>query len=175
MISGNSIEELALLPPNTIASGIIYKNQTMATLTAYACALTGCLAFFTGLNAIQQSLPTIVTETTKYLSSATTLAALLYQAHGFVTRLSKQYTLTHASIMRYGLSNTNIIIDPNTSTTLVMFLNNKSYLQEPAPLDTFYYVFSIKLYNLYESTDIITLPVQVAKILPPPSTSSTLS
>lgn len=164
MISGNSIEELLLVPPNTITSGMIYKNQTMATLTAYACALTGGLAFLTGFSAVQQSLPSFVTDTLKYLSSAAALAMFLYQAHRFATRLSKHYMLTQANIMRYGLSNTNVIIDPNTSATLVMFLNNKSYSQQPAPLDTFYYLFSVKLYNLYDSTDIITISVQVPKV-----------
>jgi|GEM_PF-3150131 hypothetical protein len=166
MVSGNSIEELLLVPPNTITSGMIYKNQTMATIIAYACALTGCLAFFTGFSAVQQSLPAFVTDTTKYLSSAAALAMLLYQAHRFATKLSQHYILTQASIMRYGLSNTNVIIDPNTSATLVMFLNNKSYSQQPAPLDTFYYLFSVKLYNLYDSTDIITIPVEVPKTFP---------
>jgi hypothetical protein len=174
MISGNSIEELLLVPPNTITSGIIYKNQTVATLTAYACAITGGLAFFTGFSAIEQSLPTFVTAT-KYLSSAAALAAFLYQAHSFATRLSKHYALTQASIMHYGLSGSNVIIDPNTTTTVVMFLNNQSYAQPPPPLDTFYYLFSVKLYNLYDSTDIITIPVEVPRTLPalhpPPSTS----
>jgi hypothetical protein len=165
MISGNSIEELLLVPPNTITDGIIYKNKTMATLTAYACALTGGLAFLTGFSAIEQSLPTFVTAT-KYLSSAAALAAFLYQAHSFATRLSKHYALTQASITRYGLSSSNVIIDPNTTATLVMFLNNQSYAQPPAPLDTFYYLFSIKLYNLYDSTDIIIIPVEVPKTLP---------
>jgi hypothetical protein len=165
MISGNSIEELLLVAPNTITSGIIYKNQTVAMLTAYACALTGTLAFFTGFSAVEESLPTFVAAT-KYLSSAAALATLLYHAHTFATRASKHYTLTQTNIMHYGLSGSNIIIDPNTSVTLVMFLNNKSYPQQPAPLDTFYYLFSIKLYNLYDSTDIITMPVQVPKTFP---------
>jgi hypothetical protein len=171
MVSGNSIEELLLVPPNTLTDGIIYKNQTMATLTAYACALAGSLAFFTGFSAVEQSLPTFV-ATTKLFSSAVALVTFLYQAHRFATRLSKHYMLTKTSVIRYGLSNANVIIDPNTSATLVMFLNNKSYSQQPAPLDTFYYLFSVKLYNLYDSTDIITIPVEVPKTSPallPPS------
>lgn len=177
MISGNSIEELLLVPPNTITSGIIYKNQTMATLTAYACALTGGLAFLTGFSAVEHALPHFVNDTIKYSSAAAALAAFLYQAHSFATRLSKHYGLTQASITRYGLSSSNVIIDPNTTATLVMFLNNQSYSQPPPPPDTFYYLFSIKLYNLYDSTDIITIPVEVPKTLPalPPPQSPSFS
>lgn len=163
MISGNSIEELLLVPPSTITHGIIYKNQMVATITAYASALTAGFAFLSGFNAIEQSLPTFVSAA-KNLSSAAALVAFLYQAHQFATRLSNEYTLTHKNIMRYGLSNSNIIIDQHSSLTVVMFLNNKSYPHPLAAEDNFYYIFTIKLYNLYASSDTITIPVELPKI-----------
>ena len=164
MISGNSIEELSLIPPHLITNDVIFKNHRAAAITAYACALTGWLALITGFSAIEQSLPKFI-YTISHLSSAATLASFLYQAHRFVVHRSKQFTLTHARIMQYGLSSTNIIIDPQSSITLVMFLNNKSYTQPPTPTDMFYYLFNVKLYNVYNSTDIITLPVEVPKII----------
>lgn len=163
MISGNSIEELLLVPPNTITNEIIYKNQTVATFTAYASALTGGLAFLTGFNAIEELLPAFVTAT-KHLSSAAALMVFLHQAHQFATKLSNEYTLTQSNIMRYGLSSSNLIIEPNKSVTVVMFLNNKSYVQPPTPEDSFYYIFTLKLYNLSQSSDTITIPVELPKI-----------
>lgn len=163
MISGNSIEELSLIPPQSITTDIFFKNQIMAAFTAYSCAITGWLACIVGFSTIEQSFPTL-TLTTKYISSAAMLLSFLYQAHRFVVRHSKRYTITQANIAHYGLSGTNIIIDPNTTVTLVMFLNNKSYMQPLAPTDTFYYLFNVKLYNLYDSTDIIMISVEVPKI-----------
>lgn len=171
MISGNSIDELALVPPNTITSGIIYKNQTAAILTAYACALTSWIAFFAGFSAVQESLPLFVVAS-KHLTSTIALLTFFYQAHRFSIKNSTQYALTHKSIMHYGLSNSNMIIHPNSTATFVMFLNNKSYTQPPSSLDTFYYLFSLKLYNLYDSTDIMSIPIEVPKVQSIPSALS---
>src|SRR5271156_1185533 len=44
LISGNSIEQLALIAPNTITKDIIYKHYITAEFMAYACAIAGWLA-----------------------------------------------------------------------------------------------------------------------------------
>jgi len=163
LISGNSIEQLALIAPNTITKDIIYKHYITAEFMAYACAIAGWLATIAGFSVIQESLPHFA-DATKYISAAATLFSFLYYAHRFTTYTSKRYMLTQAQIMQYGLSGTNVTIAPHTTVTFVMFLNNKSYMDTPAPVETFYYLFSVMLYNLYNSTDVITIPVEVPKI-----------
>jgi hypothetical protein len=164
MLSGNSIEEFSLVPPHIITKDIIYEHNMTATLTAYGCAIAGWLATIAGFGFLEESLPNFE-QTTKYISSAATLVTFMYQAHLFVMRRSALYTQTHEHIMRYGLSGANITIDPHTTVTHVMFLNNKSYLHAPTSEDTFYYLFNVKLYNLYKNVDTITIRVEIPKLI----------
>ncbi len=161
-ISGNSIEELLLVPPKTIARDIIFQYTTTATLTAYGCALTGWIGTLAGINFIREYLPKLA-NTTKLISAGVTLLSFLYQAHLFAIHQSNIYKQTEAHIIDLGLSGENIIIHPGCTITKVMFLNDKSYQKNPTPKDTFFYLFNVKLYNFYDSTDITTLPVELPK------------
>ncbi len=169
LISGNSIEPLSLVAPHTIAKNVIFQHYTIEMITAYGCAITGWIGFIAGWSFMHEYVPHLGV-TTKYLSATATLCSLLYQAHRFALHRSKHYKTTDAHLMRYGLSATNIIIDPGETITKVMFLNDRSYINMMMlPEDTFFYLFRLKLYNLYDSTDTVDIAIEVPKVyLPSP-------
>jgi hypothetical protein len=166
LISGNSIEELSLVPPHLITKDIIFQHNTIATLTAYGCAVAGWLGIIAGFSVVQEYLPNLA-QTTKYISAAATLCSFIYQAHQIATHRSNLYRLTEQHIIEYGLSGTNIMVEPGDTITRIMFLNNKSPLKTMSPEDNFYYLFTVKLYNLYKSSDTIIIPVEVPKLYLP--------
>lgn len=163
MLSGNSIKELSLVAPHIIARDIIFQYTTATTITAYGCALTGWIGTIAGAHIFDAYLPNLA-NSTKYISAGAALLSFIYQARMFALHRSKLYTQTHAQIMRYGLSGINTIINPEDTVNHVMFLNDKSYSEPPAQEHTFYYLFTVKLYNLHDSTETITLSVEVPKV-----------
>lgn len=163
LISGNSIDELALVPPEIITKDVIFEHNAIATMTAYGCAVAGWMGTLAGFSMVREYLPAFA-KSTNYITATVTLCSFIYQAHLFAIHRSTLYKHTHARIMHYGLSSTNVIIDPHTTITKVMFLNHKSYRQPQSPEDTFFYLFTVKLYNLYDMTDVITIPVRIPKI-----------
>lgn len=163
MISGNSIEELALVPPHVITNDMIFKYDSIEHLVAYGCAVTGWISALASMHFMSDYLPDLEV-TTKYISASATLISFLYQARRFRIRRSHIYKQTQARIMQYGLSGTNVIIKPNQTIEKVMFLNSKSYAEPPEREHTFFYLFTVTLYNLADSSDTISLPVEVPKI-----------
>lgn len=163
MLSGNSIEELALVPPHIITSDIIYKYDTIEHIVAYGCAITGWISALASMHFMSDYLPDLE-QTTKYISAGATLVSFLYQARMFRLRRSQLYRHTHARIMQYGLSGTNIILEPGQTMQKVMFLNHRSYIEPPEREHTFFYLFTVTLYNLVDSNDTISLSVEVPKI-----------
>lgn len=163
LLSGNSIEEFALIQPALITKDIIFKHVLMADITAYVCALAGWLGAIAGFHMVQDYLPTI-THSIQYLSSAATLMSLMYQAYRFTEHQSKLYKRTQTHIMLYGLSSTNLVIEPQNTITKVMFLNDKSYRNSLTVKDTFFYLFTVILFNEYDCDDSVTFIVEVPKV-----------
>lgn len=163
LLSGNSIAQLSLIPPHSIARDIIFQHYSLTNFITYTCALAAWASTFAGMQLIHESLPKLA-DWTHHVSSTVALISFLYKAHMINAYRSTSYTRTHTLITEQGLSSQIILIPASATMTKVMFLNDKSYEKPPTLEHTFYYLFTVNLYNLQDSIDIVTLPVEIPKI-----------
>lgn len=160
LISGNSIEELALVPPHIITPNIIFKYDFFEKLTSYSYAIGSSLATFAGLSYAPKFL-----EKTKYITTICSLIGFLYKAFQFHFKRSHMFKDVHHRINDDALCETIMVIHPYECTTKIMYLNTHSYAAPPEQEHTFFYIFTTTLYNIQDSTDTCSIQLEVPKII----------